>query len=82
MSDLTPGPDHAATEPKPTVLETIAEYRKGIAGFLVPGLLILGTSLLESSDGGGAVTPAEWVSIVVATLGTGLTVTAVRNGAK
>ncbi|MCM6761384.1 hypothetical protein NB037_03045 [Rathayibacter sp. ZW T2_19] len=77
MSDLTPGPDHAAS--KPTVLETIAEYRKGIAGFLVPGLLILGASLLSSSDGGGGVTPSEWVAIVVAMLGTGITVTAVPN---
>lgn len=61
------------------MIEKIAQYRKAIAAFLVPGLLVLGTSLIATSDGGTAITAAEWVSIVIAMLGTGTVVTVVPN---
>lgn len=59
--------------------DTVAEYRKGLAGFLVPGLVTLGAALLEGSEGGSAVTAGEWVGIAVATLATGAVVTALPN---
>lgn len=64
---------------KPTLTEKVAEYRKAIAGFVVPGLIVLGSSLTGTSDGGTAVTLAEWVTIAVAMLGTSAVVGAVRN---
>jgi hypothetical protein len=69
-------PQHAAPS---TLGETIAAYRKAIAGLLVPALVIFGGSLLETSDGKGAVTPFEWVTIVIAALGTSGTVAIVAN---
>jgi hypothetical protein len=78
MTDSTE-PQHAA--PAPTLLEKLAEYRKAVAGLLVPALVIFGGSLLETSDGKGAVTPFEWVTIVIAALGTSGTVAIVANRA-
>lgn len=56
------------------MLEKIAEYRKAIAAFLVPALVVLGSALLD-----GNVTAAEWISIAIAALGTSVTVGAVPN---
>lgn len=69
------GPQHAA----PTIGERVAEYRKAIAGFLVPALAVLGTSLFAGSDGGTAITASEWVTIAIAALGTSGAVALVSN---
>lgn len=68
-------PQHAA----PTLGEKIAEYRKAIAGLLVPALIVLGASLFAGSDGGTAVTLSEWVTIAIAALGTSTAVAGVAN---
>ncbi len=60
-------------------LEKLAEYRKAIAAFLVPALIVLGASLTSDSAGGGAVTASEWVTIVIAALGTTGAVISVEN---
>lgn len=60
-------------------IEKLAEYRKAIAAFLVPALIVLGASLTGDSAGGSAVTASEWVTIVIAALGTGGVVVSVEN---
>lgn len=61
------------------MLDKIAEYRKALAGILVPGLTVLGLALTDASPGGASVTPAEWVAVALAALGTGTAVAAVPN---
>jgi len=56
------------------MIDKIAEYRKAIAAFLVPALVVLGASLAD-----GVVSPQEWVAIVIAALGTSAVVGAVPN---
>jgi hypothetical protein len=64
---------------KPTVGEKIAEYRKAIAGFIVPGLVVIIAALLPGSDGGTAVTVGEWLTALVAVLTTSVAVARVPN---
>lgn len=54
-------------------------YWKGILGFIAPGAVIIGSSVLESSDGGTAITSAEWITAVVAMIVTGAAVTIKSN---
>lgn len=60
----------------------IRDYAKAVAGFIVPGLAVIGTALTESSDGGTTVTASEWVAAALASLGTLTAVAWVRNGEK
>lgn len=76
--EATPTPETRAADAA-GFWATAAEYRKGIAGFLVPGLITLGIALTENSPAGQAVTAGEWVGIAVATLATGAAVTALPN---
>ena len=61
------------------MIDKIAEYRKALAGFLVPALLVLGASLLPDALGVVSVNATEWVAIAIAALGTGSVVAAVKN---
>jgi hypothetical protein len=79
MTDSTE-PQHAA--PAPTLGEKIAEYRKAIAGLVVPALLVLGGSVTEASDGGSTVTAYEWIIIAIAALGTSTLVGVIPNKPK
>lgn len=54
-------------------------YWKGILGFLVPGAIIIGSSVLADSDGGTTITTSEWVTAAVAMIVTGGLVTAKAN---
>lgn len=56
------------------MIEKIAEYRKAIAGFVVPALVVLGTSLAD-----GVVTAQEWIAVAIAAFGTSIVVGAVPN---
>lgn len=56
-------------------------YWKGILGFIVPGAVIIGSSVTDVSDGGGVITGAEWITAIVAMIVTGAAVTAKGNGA-
>lgn len=58
----------------------LAQYWKGILGFITPGVVAFGVAVTEGSDGGTDVTQTEWVGIVVAMLLTGGLVAAKRNG--
>jgi hypothetical protein len=62
------------------LVQRIDEARKAIAGLLVPGLTVLGTAVLDGSDGGSRITTAEWIAVVVASLAAGGAVYVVRNG--
>jgi len=56
------------------MIQKIAEYRKAIAAFLVPALVVLGAALAD-----GAVSPQEWIAVAIAALGTSTIVGAVPN---
>ena len=52
-------------------LDAIAPYWKAILGFITPGAVIIGSAVLDGSDGGTAITSSEWVTAVVAMIVTG-----------
>jgi len=52
-------------------------YWKAILAFVVPGAVIIGSSVLDASDGGSTITTSEWVTAAVACI-----VTAGAVGAK
>jgi hypothetical protein len=56
------------------MIDKIAEYRKAVAAFLVPALIVLGAALED-----GVVTAPEWIAVVIAALGTSAVVAAVPN---
>jgi hypothetical protein len=41
-------------------------YWKAILAFVVPGAVIIGSSVLDPSDGGSTITTSEWVTAAVA----------------
>ncbi len=55
-------------------LEKLSQYRKAVAAFLVPALIVLGGALLD-----GVVTWQEWIAVAIAALGTGGAVAAIPN---
>lgn len=61
------------------MLDKLAEYRKAIAAFATPGIIIIIASLAPVSDGGEKITIAEWLYVILAVLGTGAAVTAIPN---
>lgn len=54
-------------------------YAKSVAGFLVPGLSLLFTSITSGSDGGSTITNNEWSAIGLAMLTTGGAVFYIKN---
>jgi len=50
---------------------TIPQVYKAIAGFFTPGIVALGVAIATDSPGGGTITPAEWIGIVLAMVVTG-----------
>lgn len=61
--------------------QKINEARKAVAGFLVPGLVVLAAALRDGSDMGTAVSSAEWIEVAIAALATGGIVYGLKNGA-
>lgn len=61
------------------MLDKLAEYRKAIAGFITPGIVIIIASLAPASDGGSTITISEWLYVILAVLGTGTAVAAIPN---
>jgi hypothetical protein len=57
----------------------IGKYWKAVIGFVAPGAVVIGASLLEASDGGTAVTGAEWGTAAVAAIVTAAGVAAKSN---
>lgn len=56
------------------MIDKIAQYRKAIAAFLVPGLTVLGYSLAD-----GVVTWQEWIAVAIASLSASAAVAVVPN---
>lgn len=56
------------------MIQKINEYRKAIAAFIVPALVVLAASLED-----GVVTAPEWIAVAIAALGTSSIVAAVPN---
>ena len=56
------------------MIEKLTEYRKAIAAFLVPALVVLGAAFAD-----GAVSVQEWIAVAIAALGTSAIVGAVPN---
>lgn len=56
------------------MFDKINEYRKAIAAFLVPALVVLGASYAD-----GVVTVQEWIAVAIAALGTSVAVGAIPN---
>jgi hypothetical protein len=50
-----------------------------VVGFVVPGAVIIGSSVTSGSDGGSHITTAEWVTAIVACLVTSGGVAAATN---
>lgn len=62
-----------------TVTYTARRYWKAIIGFVAPGAVVVGASVLEGSDGGSAITQAELVTALVACVVTAAGVAAKGN---
>lgn len=60
-------------------MDKIAPYYKAVTGVVVPFLTQIGAALLDSSDGGSAITAHEWISAVVISLVAGGAVFTVPN---
>ena len=56
------------------MIQKIAEYRKAIAAFIVPALVVFGAALAD-----GIISPQEWVAVLIAALGTSVAVGTVPN---
>ena len=59
--------------------DVIGGYAKAVAAFILPGLVVISASLLDGSQGGTQIVPAEWVEALVASLTTFVGVYAVPN---
>lgn len=62
-------------------LDSLRPYAKAILGFIAPGAVVIGSAVTEASDGGTAITAAEWVTALVACVVTGAAVYAMPNKA-
>lgn len=62
-----------------SIAQKINEARKAVAGFLVPGLVMLAAALRQGSDMGTAVSSAEWIEVAIAALATGGIVYGIKN---
>lgn len=49
-----------------TVRQRLGPYWKAVLAFIAPGAVIIGSSVLETSDAGTAITSAEWITAAVA----------------
>lgn len=60
-------------------MNAVLPYLKAVLGFITPGAVILGSAVTQASDGGSAITAAEWVTAAVACVVTGSLVFGVPN---
>jgi len=60
-------------------MTNVLPYLKAVVAFIAPAVVILLGATLAASDGGETITRAEWLTALVACLGTGGTVYAVPN---
>ena len=65
-----------------SALDTVDRYRKAIVAFVAPGAVVITSSVLPSSDGGGSVTAAEWITAACACVITSAAVGGIGNASK
>ena len=58
---------------------TLGRYWKALVGFFAPGAVIIGSAVMDTSDGGSKITAAEWVTALVACVITSAGVAAANN---
>lgn len=63
-------------------MEKLAPYWKAVIGFVAPAAAIIVASVLDGSDGGTAITAAEWITAACTAVITASTVYAVPNQPK
>lgn len=62
-----------------SILERVAPFWKAVVGFVAPGAVSIGAAVTEASDGGSAITQAEWITAIVAMVVTSAAVYGVPN---
>lgn len=65
-----------------STLLVLSRMWKAILGFITPGAVVIGASLLEASDGGSTITSTEWKTALVAMVITAAGVYRVENAPK
>ncbi len=60
-------------------MPNLAQYWKAILGFIVPGVVTLGSAITDGSDGGSRITATEWVTALIACVLTAGAVAAKAN---
>ena len=60
-------------------MSRVAEVAKAVVGFVAPGAVVVGASVLEGSAGGTTITTGEWVTAAVACVVTAAGVWATPN---
>lgn len=60
-------------------LNNFPRYWKAFIAFIAPAAVIIGASTLSGSDGGSAITKAEWITAAVAAVVTSAGVGATKN---
>lgn len=60
-------------------MDKIAPYWKAVMGFIAPAAVVIIASVTTASDGGTAITAAEWVTAVCTAVVTSAGVYAVPN---
>ncbi len=61
------------------MLAKVAPYYKAVTALVVPFLTSVGAAMMDSSDGGSAITGHEWIAAVVLSLVAGGAVFTVPN---
>ncbi len=63
-------------------MTTVGRYWKAVVGFVVPAAVVITASVQSGSDGGSALTTAEWITAACAAVITAGGVAAVKNTTK
>lgn len=62
-----------------SAIDTINAYRKAVVGFIAPATGTLIAAVQDGSDGGSAITQAEWVTAICIAVATSAGVGAIGN---
>lgn len=60
-------------------LKNVPKYWKAVVGFVAPAATVIVVSVTPGSDGGSAITKAEWIAALAAAIITSATVGGVKN---
>lgn len=60
-------------------MKNVGKYWKAVVGFIAPGVVLIGSSITDASDGGSKITTTEWITALIACVATSAGVYAARN---